>query len=126
MLEENPKYSNLFLNILVFGCVLSVIASFYFFYYRKDYDFIVEVPCNITQETCFQRDCRGDNYCPPNGLSNFKRYSLKAGDFQACGNEDCAYACSTGAIKCEPVECQEDLEVGEFCVYQNPSVENQI
>src|SRR3989338_7584756 len=104
-----------FLDFLVLGCFVAIITSFYFFYFQKDYDFIVEVACDPTEETCLQRDCSNPDDCPPNGLSDFKRYGLNAGDFAKCENEDCENACETGAIKCELLECEEDEIMGEAC-----------
>lgn len=99
--------------LIVFLAV--IISNFYFFYFKKDYDFIVESSCDITKEQCFQRDCSSPDNCPPNGLSDFKRFSLKASDFKFCENEDCTKACESGQIKCEPIECTSDIDMGESC-----------
>ena len=115
MIEKVEKNSDWFLWLIGASCLLAVVLSFYFFYFKKDYDFIVEVACDPSKEECFQRDCTNPDDCPPNGLSDFKRYSLKASDFQQCVKEDCTNVCETGAIKCEPVQCAEDPEVGESC-----------
>ena len=119
--EKEQKSDSLLIKALVICCVISVIVSFYFFYYKKDYNFIVEVPCDTTKETCFERDCSNPDDCPPNGLSDFKRYSLNANDFKLCENEDCTNACETGVIKCELLQCKEDSDVGETCVSSEPS-----
>src|SRR3989344_4953962 len=120
MPPDSTKRRNLFLDIMLAGCFITVAVSFYFFYFKKDYEFIVEVACDPALETCFQRDCSNPDDCPPNALSDFKRYSLNAGDFEMCENEDCAQVCETGAIQCTPVECAEDLEAGESCSIQEP------
>jgi hypothetical protein len=107
---------------------VAILVSFYFFYFKKDYDFIVEVACDPSVEVCFQRDCSNPDDCPPNGLSDFKRFSLKASDFKMCENEDCTIACKTGTIKCEPIECEEDEEMGESCSLlelESPVVEEE-
>jgi hypothetical protein len=116
-MEEQPenKPNTLFITALLICVLASVVVSFYFFYYKKDYEFVVEVACDVTKETCFQRDCTNPDDCPPNGLSDFKRYSLNAGDFKNCESEDCAIACESGAIKCEPIECAVDEIMGESC-----------
>lgn len=121
-MPEEPSNHNFFLYGLIGGCVAVIATSFYFFYYKKDYDFIVEVPCDSTKETCFVRDCSEADVCPPNNLSSFKRYSLKAADFKMCTNEDCTQVCETGAIKCELQACVEDVEVGESCLSPANSV----
>jgi hypothetical protein len=113
--EENKKSNNWLLWALTGCCAAAIIISFYFFYYKKDYNFIVEVPCDVSRETCFQRDCSDPTNCPPNGLSDFKRYSLNANDFKMCANEDCTKACENGIIKCQAVTCTENLDVGESC-----------
>jgi len=115
MSEEIDKKNNWFLWLVGLSCLVVITCAFYFFYFKKDYDFIVEVACDPSKEICFQRDCSNPDDCPPNGLSDFKRYSLNAGDFSKCLNEDCTNACETGTIKCEPIICVEDLEVGESC-----------
>lgn len=115
MPEEEEKKSDWFLWLISISCLVAIFVSFYFFYYKKDYDFIVEIACDISKEECFQRDCSNLDDCPPNGLSDFKRYSLKANDFKMCENEDCTNACETGTIKCEPIECAEDEIMGESC-----------
>lgn len=107
--------SNWFLILISFSCLLAIFCAFYFFYYKKNYDFIVEVPCDVSKEVCFQRDCSNPDDCPANELSDFKRYSLKARDFQFCENEDCTSACENGKIECELLECVEDIEFGESC-----------
>lgn len=125
MLEEDKK-SNWFLWLIGISCLVAILSAFYFFYYKKDYNFIVEVACDPSKETCFQRDCSNPDDCPPNQLSDFKRYSLNAGDFNKCENEDCTNACETGSIKCEPIECAEDEEMGESCsVLEAPVLNNE-
>ena len=123
-MPEEDKKSNWFLWLIGISCLVAIACTFYFFYFKKNYNFIVEVACNPSKETCFQRDCTNPDDCPPNGLSDFKRYSLNAGDFKMCENEDCTNACETETIKCEQVECVEDLEVGESCSILESSEDN--
>ena len=115
MLEEPTQKINIFLYALLAGCVVAICAAFYFFYFKKDYEFIVEVACDPRRETCFHRDCTNPDNCPPNQLSDFKRYSLNAVDFKRCDNENCSLACVDGRVDCSPIECVEDLEAGESC-----------
>lgn len=124
MLEEPKPGHNFFLYALLLGCLVAIGSSFYFFYYQKDYDFIVETSCDNTKETCFVRDCTNPDDCPPNQLASFKRYSLKAADYSKCHKEDCSIVCSEGVIECEPIECKEDLEAGESCTV--PVVEESL
>ena len=92
-----------------------------FFYFKKDYNFIVETKCDSETETCFYRDCEGSpDDCPPNGFSYYNEYTLKASDFKMCENEDCTLACTTGVIACEKTECTDaDIEDGT-CVEPAP------
>lgn len=113
--DEKERF-NIFSILIVGLFVITALSNFYFFYFQKDYDFIVETACDPTKEKCFERDCSNPDDCPPNELSNFKRYVLKANDFQYCENEDCENACGSGTIKCEQVGCSEDEYLGEYCV----------
>jgi len=115
MLEKDPGF-NWFLWLISISCLAVILGAFYFFYYQKNYDFIVEVACDSTIEECTQRDCTNPDDCPPNGLSDFKRYTVNAGDFEKCENEDCAVACESGIIECELQQCEEDPDYGEYCI----------
>ena len=115
MEKASQKSRNIFLRFVILGCISAIFLSFYFFYFDKSYNFIVEVSCNPSHGTCFQRDCTIDGNCPPNNLSTFKRYSLSANDFKSCANEDCTNACESGAKKCKPIACTENLDIGETC-----------
>jgi hypothetical protein len=115
MVEDIKKENNIFLYLLLGGCLIAIAVSFYFFYFKKDYEFIVETSCDPSKETCIQRDCSNPDDCPPNGFTDFKRYSLNAGDFDMCENEDCTKACETKAIQCTQIECVEDEIAGESC-----------
>ncbi|MFA6354903.1 MAG: hypothetical protein WCW65_00555 [Candidatus Paceibacterota bacterium] len=119
MPEEDKKH-NLFLYILLAGVIITILSSFYFFYFKKDYDFIVETQCNPETETCFYRDCESSpDDCPPNGLSYYNTYTLKASDFKSCVNEDCTEACTAGTINCIKTECTETDINDEVCVVPN-------
>lgn len=119
MPEEDAKKNDWFLWVISISCVVAIFSAFYFFYFQQNYAFVVEVACDTSKETCFQRDCTNPDDCPPNQLSDFKRYTLNAADFKMCENENCAVACETGLIKCEPISCVEDLEAGESCSVLN-------
>ena len=116
MPEGNKKKHTIFLYLLLGGCILTIASSFYFFYFKKNYDFFVETQCNPETQTCFYRDCANPDDCPPNGLSHYNQYTLKAKDFKACENEDCTKACTTGIINCVKTECTDsDIQNG-VCV----------
>lgn len=115
MLQIDSKESSWFLWLIGLSCLIAVGCSFYFLYYKKDYDFVVEVFCDPYREKCFQRDCSNPDDCPLNGLSDFKRYTLNAADFVKCKNNDCKKACETNLISCEQLECEVNEELGESC-----------
>ncbi len=116
MPEEVKREHNYFLYILLGSCLIAIISSFYFFYFKKDYNFIVEASCNPETETCFYRDCTNPDDCPPNNLSYYNEYTLKARDFKSCLNEDCTLACTTGVINCVKTECTESDISDGTCV----------
>lgn len=114
MTDEGKK--NWFLWIVVILCLAVIAVSFYQFFFKKNYEFIVEIACDPKVEECFTRDCSEPDLCPLNNLTEFKRYSLNANDFKSCENEDCAKACTEGQIECVQLECVEDPESGEYCI----------
>jgi len=116
-MPEEEKKHNIFLYVLLIGVIISIASSFYFFYFKKDFNFIVETKCNPETETCFYRDCTNPDDCPPNGFSYYNTYTLRARDFKACGvNEDCLEACTTGAISCTKTECTESDITEGVCI----------
>lgn len=118
MLEQKEKPRKFFtvfsiINVLLF--LITILSGFYFFYIKKNFDFIIESPCDPNLEQCFIRDCLDYNDCPDNMLENFKRYSLSAHDFKYCEGEDCTNVCENKEIDCEKLECFTDIDMGEEC-----------
>jgi hypothetical protein len=95
--------------------LVSVIcSSYYIFYYKKNYDFLVEAPCSNSQsETCFTRDCESEEGCPPNNLSSYRIFHIKAVDFEKCVDDSCLSSCTTNQIKCTETKC--DQNAGDSC-----------
>ncbi len=116
MIKNDNNKNNLFLLVILFGCLVSIIVSFYFFYFKKDYNFIVETKCDPTTQTCFYRDCSIADNCPPNNLSYYNVYTLKAKDFNQCTNEDCTDFCSLNNGVCIKTECTESDISDGTCV----------
>lgn len=114
---EKEKKHYVFLNILLLGMLTAVFISFYSFYFKKDFDFFVETKCDPSLETCFLRDCVGNpDICPPNNLSYYSKYTIKAKDFKFCPEEDCTNTCKENVINCVKTECTES-EINEgICV----------
>jgi len=119
IIKEGKRESkhNVFLYIMLAGCLIAIITSFYFFYFKKDYDFFIETKCDPATETCFYRDCENNpDICPPNNFSYYNQYAISAKDFEKCVNEDCTEACATGLIKCTKIECTKDDISSGTCV----------
>lgn len=127
MPEEEPKSHNVFLYILLISCAVVIATSFYFFYFKKDYNFIVETKCDPTAQTCFYRDCSITDNCPPNNLSYYSVYTLKAKDFNQCINEDCTDFCSLNTGMCIKTECTEsDISDGTCVLPESINYNNTI
>ena len=93
----------------------------YIFYFKKNYDFIVETKCDNTTETCYYRDCSIDGNCPPNNLSYYSVYTINAKDFKKCINEDCTDFCKN-TDTCLKTECaNSDISDG-ICVLPTPII----
>jgi hypothetical protein len=111
--EQKMKFNWFFVLIFV-SCLIVIVFAFYSYFYKKNFDFIVEVACDPLVEECLLRDCSSGE-CPPNNLEIFKRYVLSAADFQFCENEDCQLVCENNLIECELIPCEENFEFGETC-----------
>ena len=94
----------LFVIALVIGIPFAV--AFNKYYYTKNYDYIIETPCDPSKEACYTRDCSAEE-CPPNGLSNYKVFSVKAYDFAKCSDNSCKKECEGGLIVCVAIPCGE-------------------
>jgi hypothetical protein len=97
--------------------IVPIFSSFYKYYFLKDYNFIVEAPCDESKETCFTRDCSIADECPPNEISIYKEWYIKAYDFSKCADNTCAKECENGIIKCKAIEC--DIDAGDNCTINN-------
>lgn len=114
---ETVKKSRAHTVLVVLFFLLFIVAigsTFYRYLYTKDYDYLVEASCDPVIEQCFVRDCENDpDSCPPNGLSLYKQYYVKAYDFPQCSDNSCQIQCESGAIQCEIIAC--DVEAGDEC-----------
>lgn len=128
MQENNKDGKGVFIYILLFGVIVSILISFYSFYYRKNYDFYIEMNCDKETEMCFYRDCESNpDNCPPNNLSYYSQYVVKARDFDRyCENEDCTNVCTNGVIKCEKIECTEEDISNGICTLPTTEEENDL
>jgi hypothetical protein len=112
MESRTRSHINKYIGIIFIVLFLSaILSSWYKYEYTKNYDYLVETECNPDIEVCFSRDCEEDpDSCPPNMLSNYKQYYIKAYDFPNCADESCGEACTSGVIQCEEILCGESEE----------------
>ena len=105
-----------FLFILLSAMALAaIINNFYIFFYQKNYKFIVEALCDSKEQSCFIRHCGEDAECPPNGLEQYRQFSLNASDFKKCSDDSCLNECTSGVIKCIEISCDESA--GDSCLH---------
>lgn len=104
--------------IVVIALMILVVSwsSWYIYLYTKDYAFIVETPCPEDQamSACFVRDCSEEGSCPPNNLSVYGRWQIKASDFDKCSGQNCLEACTLKQISCQRIPC--NASDGEDCM----------
>ncbi len=124
MPEDIINSKSKFLSVLLICCVVCITSMIYFFYFKQDFNFIVETSCDPTTQTCRYRDCTlPDAECPPNNYSYYKVYDIKASDFKYCSNEDCQSACEGGVIQCQEQECtNDDIDAGICTVPEPPEI----
>lgn len=96
--------------VVLVALIIPILSNFYKYYFTKDYDYLVEAKCNPSVESCFSRDCSNPDDCPPNGLSIYKEFYVKAYDFSKCKDNSCEQECASGLITCTPVPCGESPE----------------
>ncbi len=104
------KTDKIFLLVLSLCAVATLASNSYMFLLKKDYDFNVEASCDPTTHKCFHRDCANPGDCPPNGLSNYRRFTISAKDFQKCSDNSCIVQCKSGAIQCVEIKCGDSVE----------------
>ncbi len=108
MTEQKSKRIHIVINwVLLVTILLAISFSFYKYYYTEDFNYYVEANCDPSIETCFYRDYCEDSpdRCPPNGLTYYKAFYVKAYDFPICTDNGCAAECESGKILCEVIEC---------------------
>lgn len=94
---------------LIFVFTLSFLfvigTVFYRYIYTKNYDYLIEASCDPLVENCFFRDCTNTDDCPPNELSIYKQWTIKAYDFPKCADNSCKSECESGQIACISIPC---------------------
>jgi len=99
------KWDKIFLLILVLSVLAVATATTYKFLLEKNYNFVVEAPCDSSTNACFIRSCFNSDDCPPNGLENYRIFNVKASDFEKCTNNSCLNECLSGKISCKETKC---------------------
>jgi len=100
--------SKVLVILAVISFILTIGSSWYQYSYKKNYDYLVEAACDPTIENCFFRDCEASpDDCPPNQLSYYKEYLVKAYDFPSCTDGTCLEQCMSGSIQCKENLCSE-------------------
>lgn len=98
---------------VIISVFLVFLTSFVKYVFAKDYLFYIESSCDVTTQVCYVRDC--EDYCPPNGISIYSAFYIKASEFPLCTTNSCANICTneSTAYKCESIEC--DSTNGDAC-----------
>ncbi len=110
---KKNRSNAILVTLFIISFALAIGASYYRYFYTKDYDYLVEASCDPLTEGCHYRSCENADDCPPNQLSVYKVYHVNAGDFARCADNSCKQECESGAIACEPIAC--DADAGDTC-----------
>ncbi len=110
---ETPKINtnNNFFWIFLISIFIIILSNVYLYYFKKDFNILIEASCDPSIETCFQRSCENGE-CPPNNYEHYRSYSLKGYLFESCQLDNCESFCknTNSCIEnvCEP-------EKGDSC-----------
>lgn len=112
MKNETKSVIDVFLVFLFLFLFFSAVGvSFYKYFYKNDYDYLVEASCDPSTENCFFRDCENEpDSCPPNNLSFYKEFYVKGYDFKKCSNNSCDNECKSGTMTCREIVCGEESD----------------
>ena len=107
------SFTKISLNKIIFVVFLlllvaTIFRGMYVYYVSKEYYYVVEAFCDSASEKCFERDCSVQDDCPPNGLSIYKKYFIKAHDFATCTDNSCANVCAQTQGICAQIICGAD------------------
>jgi hypothetical protein len=122
MLTSSDKVTKVLFAVIIVMTIAVIFNSFYKFYFQKDYEFIVEAPCDPTEQICFIRSC-DDEECPPNQLEHYRIFALNAADFEQCSNDSCLSECTVGVIECEEILCGESSD--DICIDLPVAIEEE-
>lgn len=90
--------------------VAPVISNFYMYYFTHNYNYLIKVNCDPKKEICFYEECEGSPNCDQQEVNNYKKYYVKALDFDKCKHDMCQEECDKGEVKCKLIPCGESIE----------------
>lgn len=97
-------------TLFLSGFFIVLAASFYRYYFLKEFPVYIEVTCDPAAELCFHRDCEVDE-CPPNDYADYRQFTLPGSVLVTCDDIDgCAEVCKSQAGVCEETVCGDDPE----------------
>lgn len=97
-----------FLLIILILLFITIAKGFYTIYFEKNFEYLVEAPCDQTTQTCYIRDCSNPDDCPLNGLTEYTKYSITAKYFKLCSDNSCQNICGQQNDTCKEVICGGD------------------
>ena len=87
------KGVTIFFFILI---VIAIIANFLHFYYYKNYDYLVSVPCDSGNIECSRGECVIGETCEV----KVNKYYIKAYNYGQCTGGDCTRICNSDKNIC--------------------------
>ncbi len=110
--RSNKILSILIQLFLIATIFLAIFVSWNKYYNQKNFEFVLEAPCDIDSEICYIRSCMNEgDYCPPNNLQAYRVLVINARDFDQCTNNSCLDECTSGQISCKEIICEESENV---------------
>jgi hypothetical protein len=98
------------LGFISASILLVVASTTWLFMFKQDYHFVVEAECDPASQSCFERDCSNTDDCPPNQLSVYRTFQVRAADFKSCADNSCLKECTSGVISCNEIMCGDSEE----------------
>lgn len=118
-MKQLTREDGVFLGIIAALILVCLGVTAWLFLVKKDYHFIVEDQCDPATQVCYERDCSEADVCPPNGLSTYRIFTVRAADFPTCFHNSCSIRCAEGSIECQEVTCGESEE--DVCAESQPA-----
>lgn len=107
-------FNTILISLFAFLFFFTITHSLYTIYFDKNFDYLIESPCDPNSEKCFQRDCTNPGDCPPNNLSVYKEFYLTARYFSECTDNFCENLYRQNPSIFRPINCDENN--GDTCI----------